>query len=52
MIGKIKCFFGFHDFGDWIFLGYIIKENATKSARLCGREGCAAVETLLLRKDK
>lgn len=52
MIGKIKCFFGFHDFGNWVFLGYIHADRATKSARMCKREKCAAVETLILRRDK
>jgi hypothetical protein len=52
MIKKIKCFFGLHNYGRWIFLGYVPREGATKNARLCRRERCAAVETLTLRVDK
>lgn len=45
MIKKIMCFFGFHDYGHWIFLG-CLSDGSTKSARLCRREDCVAVETL------
>ena len=39
MIGKIKCFFGFHDYGVWTYLGYIGQQ-----ARICSRDKCMAVE--------
>ena len=51
-LNRIKCAIGLHDYGNWMYLGYMVKEGSSRSARICRREKCIAIETLILRRDK